>query len=82
MSFATDLTSQELEQIKKKSQNNQDKYARPLTFAEQKVNFDGLDSKMRSLEDKFNSEFESLLKEEQERLFTKIKKIVENNDVA
>ena len=54
--------------------------SRPLTFAERKVNFTMLDSKMRSLEAKLEKEISRIFKDQTSDILSQIKSAVDGND--
>lgn len=65
---------------KKKFKEGDFKSFRALTFAEKKVNFDGLQNKLDQLEAQFDKETKALLNDEREKFIAALTKAVNNED--
>lgn len=82
MKFDEDLTSKQLDQIKKKSQNVKGSFPRPLTFAETKVNMKSMQNKMDGLEARIQNTFDELSEKELARALDIMTTAVEKDDIS
>lgn len=55
---------------------------RPLTFAERKVNFKGVNDAMDTFEEKLQAQFDEITEKQKQDLIEQVKRAVENDDIA
>lgn len=79
--YFNDISSEELDNLKKKSFSKSKYNFRPLTFAEQKVDLEWLSKKIQEFEARFDDEFSVIAGKQKAKILEQIKKAVEKNDL-
>lgn len=79
--YFNDISSEQLDNLKKKSFSKSKYNFRPLTFAEQKVDLEWLSKKIQEYEARFDEEFSAIAGKQKAKILELIKKAVDNNDL-
>lgn len=81
----SEVTPEDIEALKKKGfrfNEFEDNASRPMTFAERKVNWNGLQKTMQDFEEKLNAKLDEITQRQKADLLIQVKNAVEKNDVA